>query len=144
MASKITSWCQCSSWRQKVRHDINKYIMMLKVMEVKVMSWRQKVRYHVKKYVIMSKSTLSHQKVRYHIKKYVITSKSMLCVCQSYVMTSKVCHDVKKYSYIITSKVRQKVHYDVKKFVMTSMLHQDVKIRHDVMYVKVTLWRQKG
>ena len=61
---KNTSWCQCSSWRQKVRHDINKYIMMLKVMEVKVMSWRQKVRYHVKKYVIMSKSTLSHQKVR--------------------------------------------------------------------------------
>ena len=133
MASKITSWCQCSSWRQKVRHDINKYIMMLKVMEVKVMSWRQKVvcvkvtSGHVNKYVMTSKSTLSCQKV---------------CrVCQSYVMTSKVCHDIKKYSYIITSKVHQKVRYDVKEYVMTSRLHQDVKIRHEV---KVTLWRQKG
>ena len=71
-----------------------------------------KVRYNVEKYIKTLKS--NKQETRHEVKKY-----------GKYVMTSNICHKVKK--YVLTSKVR-KVHHDIKrKFVMTSKRHDDKK-----------------
>ena len=111
-----------SSWRQKVRHDVKKYVIALKNQwYVKNMaqstSWRQI-------YII---NTLWRQKVRHDVKN---------------MLTSKLHHDVKiRHDYLkkvlMTSKGfswRQKVCHDVKKYIVTSKLHYNVKN---------TSWRQK-
>ena len=129
LTSACSSWCQNTSWGQKVRHYFKKFAMTSTrrhhakkfVMTSQDLSWRQKYSKCLswnQKYVMMSKSLSWCQKVRYG-KRFVITSKNKT------VITSKIRHDVKKFYH--TKKTRRhKVRHNIKntswrlRFVMKS------------------------
>ena len=103
-----------SSWRQKLRHDVKKFIMTSKIRHaVKNTSWCQKISSRHQKKVMTAKTSSWQQKTCHDSKNFIMTSKCSSW-CQKPVKTSK------------TSSWRQKV---------------TLKI-HD--YVKITSWRKKN
>ena len=106
------SWRQKSSlntsWCQKVRHGVIKYVMMSTIS-----SWRQ----------IMSLSQKYIKQTRHGVKNIVIISKTHHAA-QKLFMASETRHDIKK--FVKTSSWRQKSTPWHRIYVMTS------KLRHDV------------
>ena len=100
-SQKLSHDVKSTSWHQKVHHGVQsmswsqKYAMLSKVRTSWCMQWRQKIRHNAKKCVLTSK-------LRHYVNKYVITSKNtsshqnVRYIHQIYIITLKVCCDVKK------------------------------------------------
>ena len=117
----------------KIRHDVNKYVMMsMFVMTSKSTSWNQQVHYDVKSHEV---------KVMSWRQKSMLSCQKVCRVFQSYVRTSTVRHDVKK--YVIMSKSMScvsKLRHDIK----SMSWYQKVQLHYNVKGTsKSTLWRQK-
>ena len=131
MTSTIHHVVKNMSSQSKKCHCVKKYVKKI-VMTSKNMSSHQKVCHDVK-YMLCQivhlyiKNRSCHHKICQKIVKKIVKNRSchqkvlLWCRCQKYVMTSKICRDIKK--CVMTSKSvsrRQRVHHDVKICVMTS------------------------
>ena len=139
MTSISLSWCQNISWRQIVRYDIKKFVMMsttfyddkkLVIASTKGLSWRQKF--------VMTSKVCHEVKNCYDVNdiKNVSWRKEHTMALQSSSWLQKVRHDVQSMSNL---PWRQNVRHDVKrccirydiwlhqKFVMMSWTRHDVK-----------------
>ena len=84
------------SWRQKVRHDVKKFVITPKsVLWCQNTSWRQKVRHGIK---IMSKSSSRHQTYVFDVKSGLWRQKDVM-TSKSSSWCPKVRNDVKNTSW---------------------------------------------
>ena len=113
------------------------------------MSYRQKIRHDVKKYVIHQKyiSASCCQNLRHNVKQYVMISKVHHDV-KKYVITSKLCHKIKSHGKYVNISKRmsyksQNVRHVVKNYVMTSKSTLWCqKVLHNIMTSTSTSWHQ--
>ena len=165
MMSKYVMRTKGSSLLQKVRHDINKTSSRQTVChdvknipnvchEIKNTSWCQKVCHDVKRFVMVKGSSLLKKNRHYfkntswcqkiyhtkktfnHVTKLFMTSQSS-SLQQKHTMTSKVCHEVKKF----VMSWHPIVCYN-SKYVFIMYFVPDI-IKKNVKTTKSWSWRQK-
>ena len=145
MTSKIWSWCQKyrhdvknTSRSQRVCHDVEQIVMTSKSFLV-----ISRIRYDVKTFVMMSKSafTKAHRAVK---------NKSIRQIFSSWRQTVHYTDTTTKNTswrqkYVITSKLHHevKIRYGVKKFVMTSQISSLCQKYVIIMTSQISSWCQK-